>query len=104
MEELVVEKVEAKEAQLHATYDEKLRNSQDRLVIFLLVPSRQFKWRTQIHLCGSQKFELPTVKLIYNVKWTRPDLNSEIFERRMIQVKRNFSIRVNVKMKRPFLD
>jgi hypothetical protein len=30
MEEMIAEKVEAKEAELHATYDERLRNSEER--------------------------------------------------------------------------
>lgn len=30
MEEMIVERVTAKEAELHATYDERLRNSEER--------------------------------------------------------------------------
>ena len=36
MEEMIQEKVAAKEAELHATYDERLRNYEERFVLITL--------------------------------------------------------------------
>ena len=89
---MIQEKVATKEAELHATYDERLRNFEERSV---LSPSSP---------CLIADSVLRSERRICNDKSRSPDLNFEIYERQTTPVKRSCSITLNDRIKRRSRD